>query len=97
MDLKRTILGQPSDPTKFHREFEVKIERKTPTTVVQFDAKVTGYFFGKRGNTNFVAEGIYVYGMPTMNIRNFFPHELKEVNKYALSVEFPKLLGQKLR
>ena len=97
MDLKKILLGQSSDSPRFHREFEVKIERKTTTAVVQFDAKVKGYFVGSGGSPNFVAEEIYVNGMPNMNIRQFFPRELKELKKYALSVEYPKVFAQKLR
>ena len=97
MDLKKIFFGQTSESMRLYSEFEVKLDRKTPTTMVQFDAKVKGYFVAKGGNPNFVTEEIYVDGMPTMNIRKFFPHELKDVNKYALSVEYPKMLGKKVR
>jgi hypothetical protein len=97
MDFKRLFLSQPTESMRLPREFEVKIERKTPTTVVQFDAKVKGYFVGSGGNPNFVAEEIYVNGLPNMNIRQFFPKELKELKKYALSIEYPKMFGKKLR
>lgn len=97
MDFKRLFLGQSPDSMRLPREFEVKIERKTPTTVVQFDAKVRGYFVGDGGSPNFVAEEIFVNGMPDMNIRQFFPKELKELKKYALSIEYPKMFEKKLR
>lgn len=97
MDLRKILLGDSPDQLKMQTEFKVKIERQTPTAVVQFDGKVAGHFIGKRGRPEFITEQIIVDGMPGMNLRDFFPQELKEVNKYALSVELPRMLARKLR
>jgi hypothetical protein len=97
MDLQKLFGIKKSDTgVKFPREFPVKIERKTPRSTVQFDAVVKGYFVGRNGKPDFVANQITVWGIPEMNIRRFFPDELKEVTKFALSVEYPKLLNKKV-
>ena len=98
MDLKKLILGIDSGPSMAIRsEFNVKIERKVKDAVVQFDARVKGHFIPKGGKADFIAEEITVNGMESVNLRSFFPRELKDVQKYALSVEYPKALSRKLR
>jgi hypothetical protein len=96
MDLRK-LLGYEDRPSgRLHRQFQVKIERKTPAAVLEFDATVSGYFVGCRGKAEFVAEAISVKEIPTMDLRHFMPQEIKEVKKYALSVEYPRLLGRKV-
>jgi hypothetical protein len=98
MNLKALILGEEPASPRMPSEFDVKIERRTSSKdVLQFDARVKGYFIGKGGKPDFVAETIHILGIPDMNIRQFFSAEIKEVKKYALSVELPKTLGKKLR
>ena len=98
MDLKGLLFGITSEPSmKFRSEFDVQIERQVNNRPVHFDARVKGHFVPKGGKAEFVAEEIYVNGMPGVNLRDLFPRELKEVQKYAMSVEYPKLLGIKLR
>ena len=98
MDLKSLFFGASPEPAmKLRSEFDVKIERKVNNTPIQFDARVKGHFVPKGGKADFVADEIYVHGMPTVNLRDLFPRELKEVQKYALSVEYPKALGKKVR
>jgi hypothetical protein len=97
MNLKTMIFGEESPSLQMPCEFNAKIERRTPTNVLQFDARVKGYFTGKSGKPDFVAETILINGLPDMNIRQFFPAEIKEVKKYALSVELPRVLAGKLR
>jgi hypothetical protein len=97
MDLKTLILGPSAASAKFTREFDVKIERKTSAAVVHFDAKVKGHFVAKGGKPDFVAEEIHVVGIPEMNLRTLFPRELKGVRRHALSVEYPKMLGKRVR
>lgn len=96
MDLRK-ILGIDDRPSgRLHREFRVRIERKTRSSVLEFDATVQGYFVGYRGKADFIAEEIKVRGIPTMDLRHFLPEEIKEVKRYAVSVEYPKLLERKL-
>ncbi|HMK37836.1 MAG TPA: hypothetical protein VK569_00755 [Bacteroidota bacterium] len=98
MDLKGLIFGDAVEPfVNLKSEFDVKIERRVNKQPVQFDARVKGHFVPKGGKAEFVADEIYVLGMPNVNLRNFFPRELKEVQRYALSVEYPKVLGKKIR
>lgn len=93
----RKLLGLEDQPAgRLHREFPLKIERKTAASVLEFDAIVHGYFVGHRGKADFIAEGIRVKGIPTMDLRHFMPEEIKEVKKYAVSVEYPKLLERKV-
>jgi hypothetical protein len=98
VNLKSLILGEEPASPRGPSEFDVKIERRTSTKdVLQFDARVKGCFTGKGGKPGFVKETIHIHGIPDMNIRQFFPAEIREVKKYALSVELPKALGKKLR
>lgn len=92
-DIFRTQTGAtvPRMPAKF----KAKIERKTATQTLTFDVDVKGYFVGKAGKPDFVAQDITVVGVPTMNILSFFPKEIEEIRKYALKVEYPRLLGKK--
>ncbi len=98
MDLKGLIFGYTPEPLlKIRGEFGIKIERMVNKMPVHFDARVKGHFVPKGGRAEFVADEIYVDGMPNMNLRDLFPRRLKEVQKYALSVEYPKVLAKKLR
>ena len=98
MDLKSLLFGITPEPlVKVKSEFDVKIERKVNKAVVNFDAHVKGHFIPKGGKAEFVAEEIYMQGMPGVNLREMFPRDLKDIQKYALSVEYPKALAKKLR
>lgn len=93
----RKLLGLEDRPSgRLHRQFQVTIERKTPAALLEFEATVNGYFVGIRGKADFVAEGIKVKGIPTMDLRHFMPDEIRAVKKHAVSVEFPKLLSHKV-
>ncbi len=97
MDLKGLIFGTPSGPSmKLKSEFDIKIERRVNNAPMHFDARVKGHFVPRGGKADFIADEIYVNGMPGVNLRDLFPKELKEVQKYALSVEYPKALGKKV-
>ncbi|HTS00411.1 MAG TPA: hypothetical protein VML00_11695 [Bacteroidota bacterium] len=98
MDFRKLLFGVESDSgVRVSSEFDVKIERKVKDKVMRFDARVKGYFVPKGGKAEFIADEIYVRGMPNVNLRNQFPGELKDIQKYALSVEYPKALARKLR
>jgi len=98
MDLKKLFFASGNDPAvRVPSEFDVKIERKVKDRVMSFDARVKGYFVPKGGKAEFVADEIIVRGMPGINLRDQFPSALKDVQKYALSVEYPKALARKLR
>ena len=98
MELKGLLFGEPAKPQmNIKSEFDVKIERKVNNRPMHFDARVKGHFVPKGGKAEFVTDEIYVNGMPNVNLRDLFPKELKEVQKYALSVEYPKALSRKLR
>ena len=64
--------------------------------MMQFNAMVSGYFVGRGGKADFVTEKVIVQGIPEMNLRSFLPDELKEVKRYAISVEYPRMLFNKL-
>jgi hypothetical protein len=96
MDLQRLFGIQKPRDVRIPAEFPVTLERKTTEAVLQFDATVRGFFVPKGGKPDFVAAEITVKGAPEMNLRSFFPSELKEVSRHALSVEFPKRLGRHL-
>jgi len=98
VDLKGLIFGITNEPSmSLKSEFDVKIERKVNKKPMHFDARVKGHFVPKGGKAEFIADGIYVLGMPDVNLRELFPRELKEVRQYALSVEYPKVLAKKIR
>lgn len=80
---------------KMPARFKAKVERKTATQDLVFDVEVRGYFIGKGGKPDFITEQMNVVGMPNMNMSGFFPKEIEEIRKYAMRVEYPKLLGMK--
>lgn len=86
-----------SNIARLHREFPLVIERRTPLSRMRLDLKVSGYFVGKRGRTDFVTEKVVVRGLPDMNLKSFLPDELQQVRRYALSIEFPRMLELKGR
>ena len=93
----RKLFGLEDRPSgRLHRQFQLTIERKTPAALLEFEATVNGYFVGNRGKADFVAEGIKVKGIPTMDLRHFMPEEIRVVKKHAISVEYPKLLSRKV-
>ena len=96
MDLRKFLGYDDRASGRLHRQFRVKIERRTQSAVLEFDAMVNGYFVGRGGKADFVAEAIKVKAIPTMDIRHFMPDEIKAVKKYAVSVEYPKLLASKV-
>jgi len=96
MDLRKLFGLEDLPSARLHRQFQLTIERKTQAALLEFDATVNGYFVGKRGKADFIAEGIKVKGIPTMDIQHFMPEEIKVVKKYAVSVEYPKLLTRKV-
>lgn len=71
MGFKKLFGREPESPLKVPSEFDVKLERKTATFVLQFDARVKGHFVAKGGKPDFVADTIHVHGLPDMNIREF--------------------------
>jgi hypothetical protein len=96
MDLRK-LFGLDDRPAgRLHRQFHLKIERTTPSAVLEFEATVNGYFVGYRGKADFIAEAIKVKGIPTMDIRHFDPEEIRAVKRYAVAVEYPKLLSRKV-
>jgi hypothetical protein len=80
---------------KMPARFKAKVERKTATQNLVFDVDVKGYFIGKGGKPDFVTEEVTVTGIPNMNMQGFFPKEIEEIRKYAMRVEYPRLLGVK--
>ena len=84
--------GTPKMPVKF----KTKVERKTATQNLMFDVDVKGYFIGKKGKPDFFVEEVTVTGIPNMDLRSFFPKEVDEIKKYAIRVEYPRLLGIKV-
>ncbi len=96
MDIYKFLGIQKPRVARIPAEFPLMLERKTTDATLQFDATVKGYFVPKGGKPDFVASEITVDGAPEMNLRSFFPSELKMVSRYALSVELPRKLGQKV-
>jgi hypothetical protein len=80
---------------KMPAKFKAKIERKTATQDLVFDVDVRGYFIGRGGKPDFIPESISVTGMPNMNMSGFFPKEIEDIRKYAMKMEYPRLLGLK--
>jgi hypothetical protein len=87
--------GGGSAGMKMPVRFKAKVERKTATQDLVFDVDVKGYFIGRGGKPDFITEQMTVTGMPNMNMNAFFPKEVEEIRKYAMKVEYPKLIGMK--
>jgi len=96
MNLLDKLLMTDDFPTlTFPVKFRAKIERRTRTEALTFDVDVKGYFVGRRGKPDFVANEIAVSGIPLKNFRSIFPKDLAAVRRHALRVEFPRLIGLK--
>lgn len=95
MNLRKVLGIEEQQSMRLHRQFPIKIQRKTSEELVQFDTTVEGYYVGRKGKAEFVPEKITVNGIPDMNIVHFMPEEITQVKKYAVSVEYPKMLGLK--
>ncbi|HXX64700.1 MAG TPA: hypothetical protein VEO56_12965 [Bacteroidota bacterium] len=87
--------GGGASAPKMPARFKAKIERKTATQTLVFDVEVKGYFVGKAGKPDFVAQDVTVVGVPSMNMSSFFPKELEEIRRYAIKTEYPRLIGKK--
>ncbi len=97
MDLYKLLDELKPRNSRIPAEFPVKLERRTNETTLQLDATVKGYFVPRWGRTDFITSEITVKGAPEMNLRSFFRSELKTVSHYALSVELPRKLGNKIQ
>ena len=86
---------QPAE-SRLRREFPLVITRLSGEAEMNFDAQVTGYFVGRNGKPDFVTERIAIRGIPQLNIKDMLPDEIKQVKRYALSVEYPRLLTRKI-
>ena len=95
MNLRKMLGIEEEQSARLHRQFPIKIQRKTSEELVQFETTVEGYYVGHRGKAEFVPERITVNGIPDMNIVHFMPEEINQVKKYAIAVEYPKMLGLK--
>ncbi|HUI66284.1 MAG TPA: hypothetical protein VL126_15675, partial [Bacteroidota bacterium] len=87
--------GGAGSAPKMPARFKAKIERKTATQTLVFDVDVKGYFVGKAGKPDFIAQDVTVVGVPSMNMTSFFPKEIEEIRRYAIRVEYPRLIGKK--
>lgn len=80
---------------KVPARFKFKVERKTATQDIVFDVEVRGYFIATGGKPDFTVEEMRVDGIPKMDVSGFLPKEIEEIRKYAIKVEYPRLLGLK--
>jgi hypothetical protein len=78
------------------RQFPVRFTRVEGIVPVQIEATVTGYYIGKKGKAEFVAEKVTINGLPGADPLLCSSKEIEELKKYALSVEYPKMLGLKV-
>jgi|GEM_PF-1717792 len=85
----------PGSGMKMPANFKAKIERKTATQDLVFEVEVKGYFIGKGGKPDFITESMTVVGMPNMDMNGFLQNEIEDIRKYAMKVEYPRLLGMK--
>jgi hypothetical protein len=80
---------------KVPARFKFKVERKTATQDLMFDAEVRGSFIARGGKPDFTIEEMRVVGNPNMDMNGFLPKEIEEIRRYAMKVEYPRLLGLK--
>jgi hypothetical protein len=80
---------------KVPARFKFKVERKTATQELVFDVDVRGYFIARGGKPDFTVEEMRVVGIPNMDLNGFLPKEIEEIRRYAMKVEYPRLLGLK--
>ena len=85
------MFGKSQDEHKIHVAFPALIERKTPAGNQTFKINVQAHFEPRHGTPHFVAEEISVVGIENMNIRSFFPDEIKSLNDWTQKNVWPNL------
>lgn len=96
MDIRK-LLGFDTRPQlRLPRQFPVKLTRLENEIPQQIEATVTGYYVARKGKADFVAEKITAGGSPDSGEVLCTPKEMAELKKYAMSVEYPKMLGLKI-
>ncbi len=87
--------GKNKSTAKIPASFTAPIERKRADgETLKFDVHVSGYFAGSGGKPAFTITSIATNGVPNMDLSGFNPSEIAELKKYALNVEYKKLIGQ---
>ena len=85
------MFGKSQDEHNIRVAFPALIERKTPAGNLTFKINVQARYESRRGTPHFVAEEISVVGIENMNIRSFFPAEIKSLNEWTQKNVWPNL------
>ena len=91
------MFGKDDTGQKIRVAFPAMIERKTPVGNQTFKINVEAHFEPRRGTPHFVAEKIMVVGIENMDIRSFFPDEIKSLSKWTQKNVWPNLTKFKVK
>ncbi|MFN0158379.1 MAG: hypothetical protein ACKVRP_09955 [Bacteroidota bacterium] len=80
--------------SKLPTKFEMPLDRIVGDgRVVQFKARIGGFFFGKGGKPAFSVTSVAIDGMPSADPNSFSSKEITQIEKHALEVEYKKIVG----
>ena len=85
------MFGHKIPEHRFNVQYPAVIERKTAIGVQTFKIHVQGNFIPQNGAPHFNADVITVDGIPDMNIRSFYPGEIKDLTVWTMKNVWPKL------
>ena len=87
--------GKKEPTATISTKFTAPIERKRADGgILKFDVQVSGYFVGSGGKPAFTITSISANGIPNMDVSSFNPSEITEIEKYALNIQYKKLIGR---
>ena len=88
--------GKKEPSAKIPTQFYCPIQRKKADGgILEFHAMVSGYFAGLRGKPTFAVTSITVDCIPNINVSGFKSSEIATIEKYAVDVEYKRLVGRR--
>ena len=88
--------GKKEPAGKIPTQFSFPIKRKKADgSILQFDAMISGYFSGTGGKAAFTVTSVSANRIPNMDLKSFDSSEIAEIEKYAINVQYKKLIGQR--
>jgi hypothetical protein len=86
--------GKKESTAKLRTQFMIPLQRKRADgTLFEFKVQVTGYFVGAGGKPAFTIGSVSADGT-NIELSSFSQSEIADITKYALNVQYKKMIGQ---
>lgn len=86
--------GKKEEMSKLPTKFEMPLDRKVGDgRIVQFKARISGFFYGKSGKPAFSVTSIMIDGMPNGDPSGFTSSEISQIEKHAMEIQYKKIVG----